>query len=727
MNAALPTAMTAGEPGYRVEHGDFINQWRRVRPYLWPVIGLGFVGLLVAVFYAQTLPRIYRTSATLLIESKLNRAVQVQEVYDPGVGTSDYLNTQFEVLRSRELLARVVDRLKLVDRPEFAPQVQVGIWQRLGKQLPMLPQEEPAAFEETPAAARERVIDAVLHKVVVEPVVRTQLVRVGFDSVNPQLAQDVSNDLANAYIESGLESRLAATRKASQWLTGKLTEIKSSLEQSELALQKYREQEQLVVVGGDRGLLDNEVIDNSQRLRDAQKTKLELQSTYEKIRSAGDDLDRLDVISSLIASPGVAQTRSSYLLAQEQLKQVEDRYGDKHPQMAEARTRFQSARRAYNDQLSAAAQGVRAQYEVAAQTERQLSGAVAGAKVRIRDLDRKQYQAGVLEREATTNRELYDLFLKRFKETDTAGSYEPINARIIDTARLPDWPFKPSVGRIHFMGLLLGLLVGCALAWLHLALSEGVGSALELERLTQTATLAVVPYVRKRSSRRNLGRSVIDEPKSPYAEAIRSLRVAIKFSEIDKPMRRVAVTSSLPGEGKSCTAAALACSLAAHERVLLLECDLRLPSLRTLFPPPKRTPGLMEVLLKQAQLEECMQKYDYEHGFLHVLSVSSRPPNPGEVISSAALRELLDQLSPAYDRVIIDTPPIQAASDVLTVAQMCDGVLMVVKADDTPHDAIAAAIRQLRNIQVRVLGNVLNQVNINRHRAYAGSYYYADR
>lgn len=701
------------------------DHWRALSPYLWPVIGVGVVGLLAAVFYAQGLPRIYRAAATLLIEPKVTRAVQVQEVYDPGVGTSEYLNTQYEVLRSRALIARVVDRLGLVKRSDFALHIEPSWIERLGGLLPMLPKEPPVPFEEAPEVARERVIGMVQASVFVEPVVRTQLVRVGFDSTNPELARDISNELTNAYIESGLESRLEATRKASQWLTGKLGEIKGNLETSEQALQKYREQEQLVVVGGDRGLLDSEVLDNSQRLRDAQKTKLDLQSTYERIQAAGDDLNRLDNISSLLATAGLSQTRSSYLLAQEQLKQVEDRYGAKHPQMAEARTRFIAAQRAYHDQLRSAAQGLKAQYEVAARTERQLSDAVSVAKTRIRDLDRKQYQAGVFEREAGTNRELYDLFLKRFKETDTSGSYEPINARVIEAARVPDYPYKPKVRLVQGLGLLLGLALGGLLAWLHKALSEGVTSAEALERLTQHATLAVVAYVSKRRHRDNLLLGISENPRGPYAEAIRSIRAAVMFSEIDKPIRRIVVSSALPGEGKSSTAAALALSFAAHERVLLLECDLRAPTLRKLFPAVKDAPGLMEALLHKSPLDECIQKHA-ETG-LHVLSVGAKPPNPGEVVSSVALRELIEQFAPNYDRIIIDTPPCQAASDVLTLARLADGVLLVVKADATPAEAVSAAVRQLHHAQVRLLGCVLNQVNLSRHRAYAGSYYYADR
>ncbi len=711
---------------YQASITSLSEHWRSLRPYLLPVLGVGIVGLLIAVFYAQGLPRIYRADATLLIETKITRAVQMQEVYDPGVGTTEYLNTQYEVLRSRELVTRVVDHLALVSRPDFALHIEPSLMQRLGKLLPMLPKDPPAPPAlETAAAARERVIGAVQAGVFVEPVGRTQLVKVGYDSSNPKLARDVANELTNAYIESGLESRLEATRKASQWLTGKLDEIKGSLETSEQALQKYREQEQLVVVGSDRNLLDSEVIDNSQRLRDVQKTKLDLQSTYERIRAAGDDLDRLDSISSLLTSAGLSQTRSSYLLAQEQLKQVEARYGAKHPQMTEARTRFTAAQRAYHEQLRSAAQGLKAQYEVAAQTERQLSGAVDVAKSRIRDLDRKQYQAGILEREASSNRELYDLFLKRFKETDTAGSYEPINARVIETARAPDYPYKPNVGYVQITGLLLGLALGGLLAWLHKAFSEGVGSAEALERLTQHATLAVIAYVHKRRRQSDLILAIAENPRGPYAEAIRSIRAAVTFSEIDQPIRRIVITSALPGEGKSATAAALALSFAAHERVLLLEGDLRMPSLRKLFPAEKNAPGLMEALLHQIPVEECLQKHA-ETG-LHVLSVAAKPPNPGEVVCSSALRELIDQLAPAYDRIIIDTPPCLAASDVLTLARLADGVLLVVKADATPREAITAAVRQLRNAQVRLLGSVLNQVNLSRHRAYAGGYYYAGR
>ena len=699
--------------------------WRKFRPYRWSIFGTALVGVLAGYYYSQTQPRIYRATATILIEPRNNRAVQLQEVYDPGIGTTEYFNTQFEILGSRALAAKLVERLNLTGRPEFAPQPSRSLLSTLGQYLPFLPAAAPPPIAESSAAAAERITDVVGGSSSVEPIVRTQLVRVHMDSTSPALAKDMANALSEVYIESTLESRMEATRKASQWLTDKLAEIRQLLEQSESRLQNYREQEKLVVVGGDRGLLDAAILDSSQRLRDTQKVRVELESTYNRIREAGDDPVKLDLIRNLLGSPSVGQTREAYLNAQAQAKQIEERYGQKHPQMVDASARLEQAQRAYYEQLRNAAQGLKAQYEVALKTERQFSGNVAGATDRIRQLDRKQYAAGVLERDVTSNRELYDLFLKRFKEIDTESNYAPVSARVVETARLPAQPYKPNATRIMQIWGLLGALLGMLLSWLHLNLKVGARSSGDLQQITGLNTLAAVPYVRGRSERRNLVETLLQKPNSQFSEAIRSLRTATQLSELDAHTRCILVTSAVAGEGKSTIAAALALSLTAHERVLLVDGDLRKSSLRECFAIPGKQPGLHELLIGSASLEDCL--YHEARSGLTVLSASQSPGNAGEIVGSAAMQTLIKDLAGRYDRIIIDAPPVLAVGDALALARYADGILFVAKADSSAASVIHEALRQLASVRTRILGTVLNQADYEQQYGYENQYQYGYR
>ncbi|TAM24950.1 MAG: polysaccharide biosynthesis tyrosine autokinase, partial [Nevskiaceae bacterium] len=504
----------------------------------------------------------------------------------------------------------------------------------------------------------------------------------------------------------------------------KLSGLSEDLKKSEKALQAFRDSNQLVVVGGNRGLVDQEVMENSSRLREAQRTKAALASTYARIRAAGGDADRLEQITALLQDAGVQKARSGVLDAQQALKGVEERYGARHPQMASAVASLQAARRAFHEQLLNAAEGVRNQYEIAVDTERQLSEAVGTATGRIRELDRKQYELGVLEREVQTNRQLYDMFLQRFKENDSTTNYEPLNARITDTAQLPKKPTSPNRIQIIAVAGLVGFLLGLIMASLRHVLSEGLRSVEDLEAVAQVPLFGVVPRVAfKRSA--GVINQFRDDPRTPFAEGVRSVRTAVRLAEVAGRKQCFVITSAVPGEGKSSLATCLGLTMAAGEKTLLIEGDLRAPTLRKILGLPKQQRGLMEVLLGTATLDEAIY-VDAASG-LHVLAVIQRPPNPAETVSSMAFAALLQQLRERYERIIIDSPPVQAASDALVLSRLSDAVLFVARADVTSMATVRRAVHQLNNIQAPLVGCVLNRVDVRRNPDAYGHYQYAYR
>lgn len=705
--------------------------WRFFRRYRNGIFLITFAAALLGLLVALSLPPIYQSTVTLLIEPKSQQVVNVQEVYDPTQGaTGEYYATQYELLRSRDLATRVVAKLKLDENEAFLTDAASESfltslqrefdWRAL---LPGLP--EPVTDQiESSAQRRDRAIALVMAQTLVQPVSRTRLVDVSFNSGSPEIAQAVASGIADIYIESGLESRLEASQRASRWLTEKLSGLSSELKQAEKALQAFRDANQLVVVGSNRGLVDQEIMENSSRLRDAQRTKATLASTYARIRAAGSDGDRLEQITALLQDAGVQKARGAVLDAQQALKGVEERYGARHPQMAAAIANVQAARRAFHDQLLNAAEGIRNQYEIAVDTERQLSDSVGVATSRVRELDRKQFELGVLEREVQTNRQLYDMFLQRFKENDSTTNYEPLNARVTDSAQLPKKPTSPNRMRIVLVAGLVGFLLGVIMASLRHVLSEGLRSVEDLEAVAQVPLFGVVPRVAfKRSA--GVINQFRDDPRTPFAEGVRSVRTAVRLAEVSGRKQCFVITSAVPGEGKSSLATCLGLTLAASEKTLLIEGDLRAPTLRKILSLPKQQRGLMEVLLGTATLEEAIH-IDAASG-LHVLAVVQRPPNPAETVSSMAFAALLLQLRERYERIIIDSPPVQAASDALVLSRLSDAVLFVARADVTSTATVRRAIHQLNNIQAPLVGCVLNRVDVRRNPDAYGHYQYAYR
>ncbi|HUP91370.1 MAG TPA: polysaccharide biosynthesis tyrosine autokinase [Solimonas sp.] len=705
---------------------DFPELVRTFGRYKWGVLSIALLVVAGAALVAFSLPETYRATVTVLIEPRSQRVVQVKDVYDPGYGSDEFFTTQWKILESRDIAEKVVDRLKLLDRRQLlvTPAREPSDLD-LRQWLPFLPPKEPAPVgDEAKALERETLIDDFVKLRTIEPVLRTQLVKIHFDAFSPEVAAEIANAIADVYIESQLQARLDTTRKATEWLTAKLADIRQQLEISEKALQAFRDQEQIVNVGGARTLTEEELADYARRQREAQKRRTELQTAYEKVRQAGNDPRRLREISALLIDPLVSKANSSLLDAQEAVKQLEERYGSKHPQMAAAKARLDSAQGAMDLQLRVAAAGVKTEYEIALASERALNSQVQGTRSQIQRLDRKEYEFGQLQREVDSNRELFNTFLTRFKETDTAGSFEAISARVVDPAVTPREVFKPDKKKILLLALVGGLLFGILLALLRHLLSEEVRSAEELETLTRLPVFGVLPLVSKGLGRRkSLARLYLEKPKTPFAEGVRSIRAALQLSDVDKRFKRIMVTSSVPKEGKSCVSSSLAVAFGSIENVLLVDADLRMPSLHRLMELPDKARGLVDVLTGKATLDECLLKH--EPSGIWVLPAGTPPPNPGELLSSEPFARLVHELSARFDRIVFDSPPCQAASDALLLAKYVNAVLFVVKSDSTSRRAVKNSLKQLQYAQAPLVGNVVNQVDVSRNPSYLDGYYYA--
>lgn len=706
---------------------EFQELWRTINRHKWRVLGIAVAAAILGAVAAYSKEPLYRASISVLIEARLNQPVRVQEVYDPGVGTEDYYGTQYQLLRSRELAGRVVDKLSLTENPDILPPPKPSLIESLAgtewlQWLPFLPEAPAAApVPDAPDRRRERAIDALLARAVVSPVPHSQIMVLSVSSHSPALAATIANTWGDLFVESGLESRLGVTEHASRWLNDRLGELKSRLEESEKALQAFRDKNKVINLGGARNLYEEDVSDNAHKLRDAQNKKTELASTYWKIQQAGDDDRKLEEVSALLLDPVVQKASENFLQADQAVKQLQERYGAKHPQMTAAVARRDAAQRAYYEQLRLAANGIKAQYEIAAETERALLEQLQAGKEQIRRLDQQQFQQSSLEREANANRDIYDLFLKRFKETDTTSTYDEMNARVVDRAVPPLRPYSPNVTKWVALWTLGGLLVGTVLAALRHVLSGMIRSPEQIEHATQLPVLCVLPPVPGLGRKISAAALCATQPRAHFSEGVRSIRASLFLSDVDKRMKRIMFTSAVPREGKSSLAAGFAVTMAQMERVLLVEGDLRAPTQKKHFGIPKERPGLVEVLTGQAKLDDAI--FRHEATGIDVLPIAEIPPNPAEVVASAAFLKLLATLGERYDRVVFDSPPCQVASDSLLMANRMDVVIFVIHGGATGQRTVQAALKHLRAAKAPLLGLVLNRVDARSAYGYEGRYY----
>lgn len=691
---------------------DLRHYWNIVWREKWGVLGLcAIVGLLAQVIVLNMTP-VYSASATLLIEAKQTNVVSIEEVYGIDSTQREYFGTQFEILNSRALAESVIRTLGLDKHPAFDPRQRRPLFDAR-RFLPFLPEPKPLSE----AQVWQSVVAQFQNQLSVQPVRNTQLVEVAFESTDSSLTFKVANALGEAYIDNNLESRLALTQKAADWLTGRLGGMREDLERAETALQSYRERENLVDVSGVATLTANEIDETQERLAAARNRATEFRSQYEAVGSTVGTYDeKWETLPGVLRDPLTQRLKEREGEAAQQLSELSQRYGPKHPNRIAAASNLEESREVYRRQVRKVVSGFEKAYGQALADQRQLEQELDRSKSEIQSINRKRYELSQLEREVQTSRQLYDLFFTRFKETNTAD-FAAANARFVDQAVRPFSPVKPRKTLILLLSILLAGLVGVVLAFLRDMLDNTVKSAGEIEAKLNQPVIGVLPKVKiTKNPNLVMSEAVLDSEEKAFAEAVRTARTSVALSGIDTPLKRLVVTSSVPGEGKTTMSMNLAFAFGQMEKVVLLDADMRRPSVAENCNLGHRSPGLSNIIAGTEALEECT----YQYKGIDVIPAGIVPPNPLELLSSKRFEELLATLADKYDRVIIDSAPTQAVSDSLVLSSHVDGVLYVVKSDSTTTHIAEEGLQRLTRVNAHVLGVVLNQFDASHAAKYGG-------
>lgn len=688
---------------------DLIAYWRVIQRRKWGILGLAvFLTLLVTVVVFMMTP-IYSSTVTLLVEQNKAKLLSIDEIYSGVSSDQSHYQTQVELLQSNALMEGVVDRLKLTAHPLFDPRAQHSVLKELFASMGM----GAAAVSEQ--EIRKHVVAALADRVSVEGSKKSQLIKVSVSSSDPQLAATIANAIADVYIEADMEARYKRTQKATDWMNSHLTSLKTKLEQSERALQVYREQHNLIdtkdlSLSGAAGQL--EVMLKS--LVEARMARAQARSNLDQVaRARGNELS-MPVVQR---NPLVANLMGTVSEQERKVSELSNRYGNQHPKLIQAQAELKQAKRNLQIQVGDVVNGLEREYEVARANESALAGAVAETKQGIQGTNRKEFELTTLERDVKSNRDLYDMFMGRLKETSTASDLQSVVARVVDPAIVSDVPVKPKKRMIVILAFVLSLMLGVAVAFLLEHLDNSVRSAEDAERKLGLPMLGAIPLV-ELSAGQAAGLQYRDAPKSLFAESIKTIRTGILLSGIDHPKKTLVVTSSVPGEGKSTVAIDLALAHAQTKRVLLIDADMRRPSIAKVLGLDNTHPGLSMLVLGMEELGNCV--YKTEGSTLDVLTAGSIPPNPLELLLSEKFKELLAELGDKYDTIIIDSPPVQLVSDAVVLASMATGVVFVLKADATPFQLARRAIRTLQRGGASIFGVVLNQANFRNEEYYAG-------
>lgn len=708
---------------------DLLQLWQTIWRRKWSILTLTLVVAMLAALVALSMTPIFKASSTLLIEQKTAKAVSIEDIYGLEGGSSEYLQTQFELLKSRDLAERVVRELNLIAHPEFDPRQQPeplidlsGLFANLDvrKWLPMTtPEDLEESAEMTEAEIFDEVVKAFMQRTTISPVMKTQLVKVGVEMADPRMAAQAANTLARGYIESQLEAKMDMTEMATTWMNERLSGLKTKLDESERRLQAFREAENLIDLEGVTTVAGGELSDTGDRLIDARRNRAEAESQYRQVASMRNGgWRRLASVPAVMSNPLIQEFKADEGRARSKVEELSRHYGPKHPKMVSARSELRSATANLRSQVEQVVASIEREYQLASANERSLQGSFNENKEQIQDIKRKEFKLRELQREVDGNRSLYDTFMTRLRETSATSDFEAVNARIVDPAVVPEDPVKPKKKLIVAIAALLAGMMVVGIVLLLEFLNNTFKSTEDVETKLNLPVLGILPLVKGRTpgAIANIFKTGIDKS---FTESIRTIRTGVVLSGIDNPHKVLVVTSSIPGEGKSSVAANLAAAMAQMEKVVLIDADMRRPTLAKSFDFPVGTPGLANLVAGTARMKDCIKVMDDN---LCVIPAGTVPPNPLELLSSKHFTRVLEILEARFDRIVVDSPPTQAVSDALVLSTHANAVIYVIKSEATTIPQAKRGIGQLLQNNAPVTGVVLNQVDIAKAKRQGYSY-----
>jgi succinoglycan biosynthesis transport protein ExoP len=695
----------------------------RYRAIAFSVFVLSSLALLIQSYTAIPM---YEARTRILIEDERSTAIpglnpENQFYEDP----EPYFQTQYKILVGRDLVRRVVAKLKLDTVPEFnASPPPAGSPLALLRDLkhriagglgrkPAAPIEAPLADETSGESAY---VDAFASRLRVDPVRGSHLVDVSFTGMEPKFTATAVNALAREYVDQNLAVKLQNTTGMLEWLDKEVGHQQKKVQDSEKALAEYRAHQNAMSLDDKQNI----VVARLNKLNDdvmlARTKKARSQVLYDQLRASAPA--QLAEIPSVAQSPVVAAAKGKVIDGQRAKAQLAERYGEKHPAMAKAITDLQEAQRQYELEVGRAVQAIRNDHETAVLEESSFAQALNAAKADAQDLSNKSVDYNVMERETKSNRQVYESLLQKENELRVASNSHANNVRVVETAEVPGGPSTAGGRRSWPIAIAFGLALAIIVPFGLDYINDTVKTPEDVTRRLKLPFLGLVPSVRGDKN------PVLASSHVPhdFGESFRSLRTAL-MANYDTPQTKVVMfTSAQPLEGKTTTAVNIAMALAyGGARVLVIDADMRRPGLhRPLRLTNER--GLSQVLIGQARVRDVIQRTVDPN--LLAITAGKAPPNPSELLTSERMKMLLTNLGNGpFDWIIVDTPPVLAVTDAVVLAPLVSGVVFVIGAEMTRRRLAERALETVMSAHPKQIAVVLNKVDFARNKYYYSRYY----
>ena len=700
-------------------------------------------------------PTLYTARSTIKIEPQNPMFTGVAEVLPAQLesGPYDYYQTQFAMLGSAPLAARVIKSLGLESDPVLtARSFQWLAWltstvnslkDSLANLWSSTRTEEPG----TPSAYALGVAPALVNRYLkflsIDPVRNTRLVDITFNTPNPALSQRLANEHATSFIQMILENRFNLTQEAREFLGRKLTELREKVQRAENQLHDFRRQHGVVSLEKGENIVVDRLVDLNKQLTQARSERIQTESLYQMTRNKNHEY-----LAQVLGNPMILQLKTSLANMEGERVRLSSIYTQEHPRIHELDRQIAAAKKTMANEIGTIVRGIESNYAASRAREQALEAEAKRQQQMALDLKQVGVDYAVLNEEVAVHRGLYENVLKRMNETNVANDLAASNIQVVQRAELPSVPGSPNTLFNLIVSGLLGLFLSLACVFFLEYMDATVSTPQQVWAAVSLATLGVVPHIksiprRYRSTNANLAPATQREssrqddsrirkevmlardPLSMISESYRTIRTALLLSQADRPPKVILLTSPSPNEGKTVTTLNLAMAFAqGGKRALVIDADLRKGRCHQLVNLRTRQ-GLANVLTGGLELNNAIKETEVQNFYMLPRGVLA--PNPGDLLMSQKMRDVLGELRNSFDFVVIDSPPIIAVSDAALLSALCDGVVLVLNGQKTTAASARRAMERLDKVGARTLGVILNGIDIRDpeyidYRSYYPSY-----
>ncbi|QSR88596.1 polysaccharide biosynthesis tyrosine autokinase [Methylacidiphilum caldifontis] len=665
------------------------------------------VFLFAVILFTFTQRPIYQGESVVKINSTKSEVVPYKQVSNDEPGLFDwetFFKTQCEIIKSRSLAQRVIERLDLEEHLDW-----IGLKQK-----------------KTISISSENLSEVVQNNLHVLPVRGTRLIRICYDSPNSFGAMQVANAYAESFITFGLDRKLEANRHARQFLAEQIELIKKKVTESESKLARFMEKTGIVKLPGiNSSPTEKELAQVGEALSKARFEMIKKQVFYERAKNGLDSGKSVTIPDNQYTM----DLKKNLLKEQAKYRELEEIYKDDYPKMVRLKAGIEGLSQQLTDEKQAVVEKLEAEYEAAKKNFESLEEEWKRTLVKLRDENTLLAKYAMLKREADANQQMYMGLLKRLKETDITSALNSGNIEVVETSRVPQKPVKPKKALNLLLGLVGGSVGGISLALGLAMLDNRFRGKEDIEKVLKIPVLGVIPDIEKLKKMQPLvyegdipyALMSYTLPESEISNGFRSIRTLLHYTIPGRRPQVITITSTLESEGKSGTTVNLATVLGQQGTVLIIDADLRRPAMhKTLGLRPR--PGLSEILTGQAQVEEAVQSTSLPNVWAIVGGRAAI--HPADLLGAESFAQLCRYLREYFAYILIDTPPMRGMPDATIVSMQSEGVLYVIEDGKDDRKEVQNNIEAFSRINSRVLGIVLNRADPLSHSSYYYSYKY---